>query len=125
MEQPRRNADADAKDTQDSAIGTFSISVDAARDDAAEGVGVRRGGGARLRRQRCRRVRLLRERGRAEAGGTYSDRPSKRRTSGERRCLAARLRGAAAKRKSAIVDAAPFLDVRDRVDTAAPAARRR
>ena len=41
MEQPRpkKRRRRRKKDTQDSAIGTFSISVDAARDDAAGGVG--------------------------------------------------------------------------------------
>jgi len=123
MEQPRpkKRRRRRKKDTQDSAIGTFSISVDAARDDAAGGVGgaaaagsgaAAAGGAVGAGAVSCSFASV---RSRAEAlGGTYSATVHRNvnvllASAGavERRTQRVRK---AAKLGVAIVDAGPFLD---------------
>ena len=104
MEQPRpkKRRRRRKKDTQDSAIGTFSISVDAARDDEATTQG------------------LLRERAvaREALGGTYSATVHRNvhvllASAGAVERKTQRVRKAA-KLGVAVVDATPFLNARGR-----------
>ena len=121
MEQPRpkKRRRRRQKDTQDSAIGTFSISVDAARDDAGSSAagagGSASGAGAGGSAAATTPGSFASVRSRAEAlGGTYSATVHRNvnvllASAGAVERKTQRVRKAA-KLGVAVVDAAPFLD---------------